>query len=88
MAVQSASTIRSADRHMNGEQFRISVYRDAVLPDVDARLETIRVATEESLTWDVIGNEAHLQAGDEVADVPEWAGALLEELGISEIEDR
>jgi hypothetical protein len=74
---------------MNGEKFTISVYRDAVLPDVDARLETIRVATDESLTWDIIGSEAHLQASSgELSDIPTWASALLEELGITEIVGR
>jgi hypothetical protein len=80
---QTASTLRSTERHIDGEQYRISVYRDAVIPDVDARVETIRVATEESWTWDVVGGRAHLQSRTGCKrEIPEWAATLLDELGV------
>lgn len=83
-ANQRAKTdIRSTERYIDGEQYRISVYRDAVVPDVDARIETIRVATEESRTWDVVGSRAHLQSRTgRGQEVPEWAATLLDELGV------
>ncbi|MFC7134316.1 MULTISPECIES: hypothetical protein [Salinibaculum] len=90
-SVDQASAARSTSRYMNGEQYRISVQDEYRHPEFDARIDVIRVATDEVWTFDVSNGVAHLQttnAGSgltSLPELPEWVDQLVRELDIEEV---